>query len=179
MSKSIIISALVLSIAIISAQSPAQASLSSTEPVSTITQKNVKLLTLDIDQDFGGSVAVSSDSVPVQVAWSIKNAAKKVGRGVKKVGKEAGRGIRRANRVIVPSEIRNAASKAKRGVIKSGRYIAKHPYGKRCKPNKFLQPVCTVKSKPTPRARIYRTNTNVHDHRTNIKVHDHRTAQTN
>jgi hypothetical protein len=186
MSKSTIISALALSIAIISAQSPAQASLNSAEPGSIIKEKNVKLITLDIDQGFGGSITVSSDSAPVQVTWSIKNAAKKVGRGakkvgrgVKKVGTKAGRGVRKANRVIVPSEIRNAASKAKRGVIRSGRYVAKYPYGKRCKPNKYLQPVCTVKSKPAPRARTYRTNTNVHDHRTNVNVHDHRTVRTN
>ena len=36
-----------------------------------------------------------------------------------------------------------------------------------------------VKGKPAPRARVYRTNTNVHDHRTNINVHDHRTVRTN
>lgn len=147
-----------------------------------ISTADANLVPLVMDLGFAKTVAPSPEAAPMLVTWSIKGAAKKVGRGAKKigrgakkagrgiklVGKEAGRGLRRANRVIVPSEIRNAASKAKRAAIRAGRYVAKHPYGKRCKPNKFLQPVCTVKAKRTSVVRDHRSNKRVsHDHRTN------------
>ena len=114
-----------------------------------------------------------------QVAWSLKSAAKKTIKAGKYVGSKTGKAIRKANKKIVPSEVRNAASKAKRGALKAGRFVVKHPYGRRCKPGKFLQPICTVKGKPAPSVRDRRNKTVVHDHRTKAVVHDHRTNQTN
>jgi hypothetical protein len=118
----------------------------------------------------GITTVTSFTFVPEAQAWSIKSAAKKTVKAAKYVGRKTGRAVSTVNRVIVPSEIRNGASKVKRGVYKAGRFVVAHPYGRRCKPNKYLQPVCTVKGK---RASIVR------DHRTKTIVHDHRTTSTN
>ena len=45
---------------------------------------------------------------------------------------------------------------------KAAKHVYRHPYGKRCKPNKYLQPVCTVKSKGR--------RANIHDHRTSQRT---------
>ncbi len=93
-----------------------------------ISRASFDIIPLVMNLDLVKTTTPSSDADPMLVAWSIKSAAKKVGRGAKKIGRgarkigrKAGRGVRRANRVIVPSEIRNAASKAKRG----GRHIVR------------------------------------------------------
>lgn len=135
--------AAIMSVALVSAQLPAQASI------------NPAPVVLDIESE--KTVSPSPEVAPMRLAWSIKGAAKKVGRGLKKAGKAAGRGIRKANRVIMPSEIRNGASKAYREIKRGVKYIIKHPYGKRCKPTKFLLPECKV----GPTKRRVRT----HNHR--------------
>lgn len=117
-----------------------------------------------------------------QVAWSIKGAAKKVGKAAKSVGKKAGKAVGKVNRVVVPSEIRNGASKVANGAYKAGRFIAKHPYGRRCKPDKYLRPVCTVKGTgPTTRDhRTQRKNTIVparYGRRSGRIVRDHRKSK--
>ena len=165
-----IATATIMSAALISTQLSAQASVNPAPVENNLSKVNFHLVTLDVGLGFDKTVTHSSDAAPMLVAWSIKSAVKKAAKGVKKIGKEAGRGIRRANRVIVPSEIRNAASAAKRRALKAGRFIAKHPYGRRCKPGKFLAPVCKVKGKRAPITR---------DHRKKTKMHDHRTTRTN
>ncbi|NKB54524.1 MAG: hypothetical protein GKR97_20355 [Rhizobiaceae bacterium] len=157
MSNVKVISALVLSIAILSAQSPAQASLNPTAPEGVILQSNTNLIPLDIVGGIKTSTATASQGETIQVSWSIKGAYKKAKRGVKKAGRATGRGIRKANRVVMPSEIRNGASKAYRVTKRKVKHVIAHPYGKRCKPNKYLQPVCSVKGK--------RQSVNIHDHR--------------
>jgi len=103
-----------------------------------------------------------------KTAKIVKRKARNAGKGVKRfgsvskklfvgTGRQAGQALRAANRVIVPSEIRNGASKVYRTAKRGVKHVIKHPYGKRCKPNKYLQPVCSVY--PTKR-RI-----NTHDHR--------------
>ena len=103
-----------------------------------------------------------------KTAKIVKRKAKSTGKGVKRfgsvskklfvgTGRQAGQALRAANRVIVPSEIRNGASKAYRTAKRGVKHVIKHPYGKRCKPNKYLQPVCSVY--PTKRS------INTHDHR--------------
>lgn len=72
----------------------------------------------------------------VQVAWSLGGAYKKAKRGVKA-----------ANRAIVPKEIRDGASWGYRNAKKGAKHVYDHPYGRRCKPDKFLRPVCTIKPK--------------------------------
>ncbi len=157
MSKVKVISAIVLSVAILSAQTPAQASVNPTTSESIILQSNANLVPIDIAGGINESAATTSAGEPILVSWSIKGAYKKAKRGVKKAGRATGRGIRKVNRVVVPSEIRNGASKAYRATKRGAKYVIRHPYGKRCKPNKFLQPVCTVKAK--------RQSINIHDHR--------------
>ncbi len=150
------ISALVLSIAVISAQSPAQAKINPEAFGNFQSANDADFKNTDISHQLFQNAASSSNADPVQVAWSIKGAYKKAKKGVKKVGRTTGRVVRKANRIIVPSEIRHGASFAYRKAKKGAKYAARHPYGKRCKPNKYLQPVCTVKGKG---------RANVHDHR--------------
>ena len=155
MSKYTNISAVVLSIAIISASTLAQASSNPTDLGNIQSEENLNYSDFVIDHPLFQNTASTPDADPVLVAWSIKGAYKKAKKGVKKAGRAAGRVVRKTNRVIVPSEIRHGASFAYRKVKKGAKYAARHPYGKRCKPNKYLQPVCTVKGR----------RANVHDHR--------------
>jgi len=127
----------------------------------------------------GISTVTSFAFVSEAQAWSIKSAVKKTIKAGKSVGRKTGRVVRKVNRVIVPSEIRNGATKAKRGISKAGRFVVDHPYGRRCKPGKYLQPICTVKGNKPKKVRTHRTTRVVHDHRTNTVVHDHRSANTN
>lgn len=119
-------------------------------------ENKANFVKLDVGQQLVKSAAFLPNAEPVLVAWSIKGAYKKAKKAAKNVGRTTGRVVRKANRIIVPSEIRHGASfvygKTKRGA----KHIYRHPYGKRCKPNKYLQPLCTVKGKG---------RANIHDHR--------------
>lgn len=183
MSKNTIISAIVLSIAIFSAQSPAQASINPATTGYIQMDNNVNSVKIDIGHQLDKSVAFSSGAETFQVSWSIVGAAKKVGKGVKKVGRKVGGVARAANKVIVPSEIRHGASWVYKNGKAGAKRAARLPYGKRCKPNKYLQPVCTVKggrsgaSIRVPSARVITHDhrvTTTHDHRTGVTTHDHR-----
>jgi len=157
MFKGTTISALVLSIAIISAQSPTLASVYPTASENIQADIHANIVKVDIGQLPVISAAISTEAEPMLVAWSLKGAYKKAKKGVKKAGRATGRVIRKANRKIVPLEIRNGASYVYGKTKKAAKHIYRHPYGKRCKPNKFLQPVCTVKGKGR--------RANTHDHR--------------
>ncbi len=163
MLKNTTLSAIVLSIAIISTQSPAQASINPKTLESNLTKANSNLVKLDIGHGLEQTVAQSPDADHVQVAWSISGAYKKTKRAAKKTGRIAGRGIRKVNRVIVPAEIRNGSSwaygKAKRGARRVRGSVPVrfgNPF-KRCRPSKYIigPPTCKVGGAPA----------NIHDHR--------------
>ena len=155
MSKYTTISAVVLSIAIVSSQTLAQASINPTVPGTFQSENFINSPNLEIDHQLFQNAASLPAIDPVLVAWSIRGAYKKAKKGVKKVGRVANKVVRTTNRIIVPSEIRNGASFAYRKAKSGAKNVYRNPYGKRCKPNKYLQPVCTVKGR----------RANVHDHR--------------
>jgi len=169
MIKKATISALVLSIAIISAQSPAQASINPTRFENNPATMNFNLTTLDTSSLLEKTTALSPGASSVKVAWSIRGAAKKVGRGIKKTGRGIGRAAKGGGRFIrgAVSERVRLADRGVRmlgGVVVSG---VDYAYGKRCKPNKYLQPVCKVGGK---RTRVVTT----HKHQANVPTHAHR-----
>ncbi len=110
MLKNTIIPALVLSITIFSAQSPAQSSVNPEVFQNNITKMNFNLVSLDTSPALEKTTTHSPGANSVKVAWSIKSAYKKSKRAVKKAGRNTGRAIRELNKVIVPSEIRNGSS---------------------------------------------------------------------